>query len=145
MTRSIQKNPYGPIWPLGFIAVPTPGTPVNLMSLVDPAFINSPEIPTSQLSQEYSVRAHEIVFSAYKPGPSTGLILNTGNVYILMPPAPPGSGNNVDYGSMLPPLAPGQTLFLSAAALNFNVWSPYEYFVDADNAGDGVLVTLIIQ
>jgi hypothetical protein len=145
LTNSIHKNVHGPDWPLGFISVPTPGVPVSIMSLVDPAFLNSPDSPTVQTADEYTWRAHEIILSAYKPGASHGMQLNTGNVYICRKGAPPGTGNRDDTGSMFPPLTPGQTLFISSAALNFNVWSPYEYFVDADNAGDGVIAMLIIQ
>ena len=142
--QSVQKNPHGPIWPLGMITVSAPGTPVGIMSLVDPNSYNDPASPTSAFSLEYTVRAWEIIFTACKPG-AHGVAFNVGNVYILMKPVGSGAGNRDDYGSMLPPLGPAQTLILSSAALNFNVWSPYAFFVDADNAGDGALVTLIIQ
>jgi hypothetical protein len=42
MAAGIQKNRFGPFWPLGSIVVVTPGTPVNMMSLVDPSLINAP-------------------------------------------------------------------------------------------------------
>ena len=145
MTASIQRDRFGPDWPIGFIAVITPGTPVGFMSVVDPNAYNAPGTPTSTLSNEYTVAAYEIVVQAVKPGVSHGMQLNTGNVYILRQGVSPGVGNRDDTGSMIAFLAPGLTLFLTAAALNMNVLSPYRYYVDADNAGDGALITLTIQ
>ena len=145
MANSVQLDFQGPDWPLGFVAVATPGTPISFMFNVDPANTNSPNSPTSATSQEYTVRAEEILVQAIRPGASHGMQLNIGNVYILRAPTAGASGNRDDPGSLVAMLLPGQTLFLTAAALNRNVWSPYRYYVDADNAGDGVIVTLIIQ
>ena len=115
------------------------------MSNVDPNNYAAPGTPTAPNVPEFTVRAEEIVVQAVKPGASTGMVANAGYVYIMRKPVPPGSGGRLDSGSMVVSLAPGQTLFLTASPLNRNVWSPYRYFVDADVAGDGVLVTLIIQ
>jgi hypothetical protein len=145
MANSIQKNPNGPLWPLGFIAVVTPGTPVSFMSLVDPTNDNAPDAPTSTTSAEYTPRCQEFIITAQKPGAAHGTQLNTGNVYILIAPTPTGSGNRDDMGSLILPMVPGAVFFLSSAFINLNVWSPYKLLVDADNAGDGVLVTMVIQ
>jgi hypothetical protein len=145
MANSINKDRQGPDWPLGFIAVVTPGTPVEVMSLVDPApEPNEPETATSATSDEYTVRAQQILFQAYKPGASHGMQNNTGNIYIVRDAAG-GSGNRDDTGGIVAVLTPGQTLTLASAPLNRNVFSPYRYRIDADNAGDGALVTLIVQ
>jgi hypothetical protein len=145
MANSIQRDKYGPDWPLGFIGVSSPGTPVGFMVNVDPGAYADPSTPTSINTPEYTVSCEEIVVQAFKPGAGTGLQLNTGYVYITRIAVPPGSGGRSDTGSTVMVMLPGQTLFLTASAMNRNVWSPYRYFVDADNAGDGVIVTLIIQ
>jgi hypothetical protein len=44
MANSVLLDRHGPDWPLGFIKVVTPGTPVGLMSLVH----SSPERPTAR-------------------------------------------------------------------------------------------------
>lgn len=147
MANSIQIDPQGPDWPIGFIKVVTPGTPVGLMSVVDPNGVNDPSTATPGTSgaAEYTIRAQQIMIQALKPGASHGTTFNTGNVYIMRKGAGSGLGNRDDTGSIVATLNPGQTFFMSSAALNHNVWSPYRYSVDADNANDGVFVTLIMQ
>ena len=147
-TQSVQKDYQGPDWPLGFIDVVTPGTPVSIMSLVDPNNYAAPNTPTSGTSvntntPEYTVRAQQIMFMGYKPN-THGLQTNAGLVYIMRKGVQ-GAGNRDDYGSLVKVLAPGETFFLSSAALNKDVYSPYRYYLDADNGGDGALVTLIMQ
>jgi hypothetical protein len=143
---SVYQDKQGPDWPLGFIKVATPGTPVELMSLVDPTGVNDPNAVTSSTSDEYTPRCQQIQIQAFKPGATHGMQLNAGNVYIVRDDgAGGGSGNRDDPGAIVTILAPGQTYFLASAPVNRNVFSPYRYSVDADNANDGVLVTLIIQ
>jgi hypothetical protein len=150
-TQSVHKDRQGPIWPLGMIQVVTPGTPVNLMSLIDAALVNAPESATSATSDEYTPRCYEILFFACKPGAAHGVQVNTGNIYIMRKGVQ-GAGNRDDYGSMVAALPSGATTAtnfpffrLTAAALNRNVFSPYEFYLDADNGGDGCLVTLNIE
>lgn len=147
MTLSVQKDPAGPDWPLGFIKVVTPGIPVSIMSLVDPLSINDPASPTPGTSgaAEYTVRAYQIQFQGVCVNVAGGMMYNTGFVYILRKPVGGGSGGRSDPGCMVKVLAPGETYFLDAAPQNRNVWSPYRYYIDADNADDGALVTLVIQ
>lgn len=144
MANSIQKDVNGPDWPLGFIAVPTPGSPVSIMSLVDPTGVNDPSKPTSQFTAEYSPRAYQIQFQAMKPTDS-GMTYNVGFAYVMRMPTKGGSGGKSDTGSIVAVLPSGSTYFLDAAPINKNVWSPYRYYVDADMAGEGLLCTLIIQ
>ena len=146
MANSVQKNPQGPLWALGNIVVVTPGTQVSIMSLVDPSLIQAPEIPTTYggLVQEYTVRAQQISFQAFKAGGAPPkLTPNTGNIYIIAKPLA-GAGGVADVGTVLWVLTPGQTWNLGSSARNNNVYSPYEIFVDADTAADAVQVTLNI-
>lgn len=144
MTTSIQQDRNGPDWPLGFIEVVTPGTPIGLMSLVDPNAYNAPNTPTSVYSNEYTVRAQEIQIQARKPGASHGTQLNTGQIYICRVGVGSGSGNRDDTGSIIATLNPGDTYFMTAAFLNMNTMSPYRYYIDADNSGDGAFVTIMV-
>lgn len=147
MADSVQKDRGGSDWPLGVIVVATPGTPVGIMILVDPNSYNAPETAVPQVpalpSNEYTVVAQQIMFQAFKKD-SHGLTMNTGNIYVVRRGAG-GAGNRDDYGSIVAVISPGETFFLASAPLNLNVLSPYRYFIDADNASDAALVTLIIQ
>ena len=116
------------------------------MSLVDPTNLNAPETPTSfgGSSQEYTVRAQQISFQAYKAGGAPPkLTANTGNIYIIVKPLT-GAGGVTDVGTVLWVLTPGQTWNLGSSARNNNVYSPYEIFIDADTALDGCQVSLNI-
>lgn len=150
MTASVAKDRSGPIWVLGNIAVPTPGTPVSIMSLVDSTNVNSPNSATSATSDEYTPRAQRIIFQACKAGASHGTAINTGNIYICKKGNGGGSGNRDDTGAIIATIPIGtSTTFplsfvLEAAALNRNTFSPYEFYIDADNANDGCQVTLVI-
>lgn len=152
MAPSVQLDIQGPDWPLGFIKVVTPGTPVNIMSLVDPTSLNAPQtldpnVPTASpgtAQQEYTVRAQQIIFVAYKPGASHGTTPNAGNIYIVRQGVQ-GAGNRDDTGSIVYTIPSGGVLFLGSAATRVNVFSPYRYSIDADNANDGCFVTLLLQ
>ncbi len=142
-TQSVQKDRQGPDWPLGLIIVVTPGTPVNIMSLVDPSLVNDPAAATSSTSDEYTPRCQQITFQAYNGSAAHGLTPNTGNIYICRKGVQ-GAGNRDDFGSITEVLTPGQTLSLGSSALVKNAFSPYRYSIDADTASDGCLVTLYI-
>jgi hypothetical protein len=147
MANSVHQDRQGPLWPLGNIVVVTPGTYVSIMSLVDSAFANAPETATKYggTSGEYTMRAQQIIFQAYKAGLAPPkLTYNTGNIYIVKR-ALTGAGGVSDVGTVLQALIPGQTWSLGSAALNRNVFSLYELYIDADTANDGVQVTAIIQ
>lgn len=150
MTASVSKDRAGPIWVLGNIAVVTPGSPVGIMSLVDSASVNAPESATSSTSDEYTPRAYAILFQACKAD-THGTKLNTGNIYICKRPNGTGSGGRDDVGVIIATISQGAAgvfppIFrLEAAALNRNTFSPYEFYIDADNAADGCQVTLLIQ
>ena len=151
-TQSVQQDRQGPDWPLGLIVSASPGTPVNIMTLVDSANVNAPQTPTPGTAgaNEYTVRAYGIIFQACKAGASHGLAAAVGNVYICRAGVQ-GAGNRDDYGSIIAvlpsatPNLPFPTFTLLAASLNRDVISPYRYYIDADNASDGALVTLWIQ
>lgn len=143
--QSIMRDRQGPDFPLGLIVVATPGTPVSIMSLVDPNLVNDPGAPTSATSDEYTQIAQQIMFQGYKAGASHGLQNNTGNIYIMRKGVSPGAGNRDDYGAMVWTVGPGLTWVLSTSALVKNGFSPYRYSIDADNASDAALVTLLVQ
>jgi hypothetical protein len=145
MTASVQLDRLGPDWPIGLIKVTTPGTPVSIMSLVDPNGYNDPSTATLPQSNEYTPAAQQIFFSGYKAGASHGMVQNTGNVYIVRKGVGSGTGNRDDTGSIVHVLAPGETWYLASAATNLDVFSPYRYYLDADVAGEGALVTLLVQ
>lgn len=143
-TQSVQQDKQGPDWPLGLIVVVTPNIPVNIMSLVDPASTDAPETPTPGTSgaDEYTARCNQIVFYGVK-ALNGGLGPNTGNVYVMRKGVQ-GSGGRSDYGSCVAILFPGQAYTLVPSALVKDGFSPYRYSIDADNAGDSALVTLLI-
>lgn len=149
-TQSVERDQHGPEWPLGLITLVTPGTPVNIMSLVDTASpqVNAPETPLqpsqtpAATQQEYTVLAQQIIFQAFKNA-ANGLVSNAGNIYIMRKGVQ-GAGNRNDYGAMVACILPGQTFFLSSAPRNRNEFSPYRYWLDGDSAGDCCLVTLLI-
>jgi hypothetical protein len=155
MALSVMKDFQGPDWPLGLIVVVTPGTPVSIMSLVDAGNVNAPEtafgnqtspqtIPTGG-QQEYSVLAQQIMFQGVKSTAGNApLVNNSGNIYICRK-GTTGLGNRTDFGAIVAIVPPGQTLFLASSARNRDTWSPYRYYIDADNANDSALVTLLVQ
>ena len=147
MANSVEKQLNGPIWTLGFISVPTPGTPVNIMSLVDPSSVNAPETVSTTSAYEYTIRAQQIFFQAMKPGASHGTAFNASQVYLVQYAARTGTGagNRDDSGTLIWTFQPGDPLFLASAPMNRNVFNPYDLYLDADTAGDGCYVTLIIQ
>lgn len=140
---SVQQDKLGPDWPLGFIKVVTPGVPVGIMSLVDPTSVNDPSTsdpPTA--GYEIPIQCNQIVFQGFKPGAAHGTQNNTGNVYIMRKGVG-GDGSRDDDGSRVATIAPGQTYTLAPAATKGAAFSPYRYFVDADNANDGVYPLLV--
>lgn len=160
MAASVHQDRQGPDWPLGLVVVATPGTPVGVMSVVDAANSNAPQTATppnpgslipsppkvgTDPSDEFTVRAQQIIFQGVKAGASHGLTNNSGNIYIVRQPTGANTGNRDDTGVIVATIAPGQTFILGSAALNRNVYNPYRYRIDADNANDAALVTLIIQ
>ena len=149
--NTVVQNPQGITWPLGFISVATPGTPVGIMSLVDPNNNNAPGTPTGRGSGvgEYTPVCHKIWFQACRVGNNNVAITpSTGNVYILMANQNAangtGPGNRSDTGVVLGILN-NQLGFEQIPSMEFEgpTISPYAYAIDADNAGDGVLVTMI--
>ena len=152
MTNSVQLDAKtGPDWPLGFVAVTTPGTPVNIMINVDPGLVNDPSYPVPSSSgtfpppvQPYTIQAMQIIFQGFKPGAAgNGMIPNTGVAYVVRKGVPPGTGNKADQGSTVLVIPAGQIVALNS--YHADIFSPYRYSIDADTAGEGALVTLIFQ
>lgn len=144
MADSVNYDIQGPDWPLGVIVVTTPGTPVNIMSLVDPTNSNAPGTPVSTTNKrQYTARCNQIFFQGLKKGVSHGLVNNVGLIYVVREGVG-GAGNRDDYGAIVVALAPGQTFVLEAPAVEGDVFGPYRYSIDADNANDAAVVTLIV-
>lgn len=144
MANSIHKDRFGPDWPLGLITVAASGTPVSIMSVVDPSSLNAPgtATPGTAGANEYSVLCQQILFTACK---SVGPVVdNTGAIYVLRAPAGSGTGNKTDSGVIIAIIQPGFTFALASAPMTRETFSPYRYFIDADTTADGCLVTLII-
>lgn len=112
------------------------------MSLVDPNDYNKPNqsnAGTNTSGYEYTVRCNQIRFQAVKPG-THGLADNTGNIYIVRE-----GGDRDDPGLIVAMVAKGDVLDLPSHPAQGNVMNPYRYYIDADNAGDGAIVTLFIS
>jgi len=136
---TVLQDVHGPDWPLGLITVAAPGTPIRFTSLVDPSNLNAPESSNvSGNTREYSTRSQQLIIQAVKAG-GGGLVDNAGYTYIVRK-----GGSRGDPGTIIKRLSPGETFFLSSAPAVIDVFSPYRYYVDADSAGDSVLVTLLI-
>ena len=153
MALTVRQDPQGPLWPLGLISVATPGTPVGIMSLVDSAGVNDPNAATTTSSDEYTRRCYGFLITPCQSNAGTGTKPNTGNIYIMKRGKGAGAGNRTDFGCMImsipqgaatTPVLPGE-LPLQAAPMDRNVFNPYDIYIDADNANDGALVTLLIM
>ena len=155
MAQSVYKgyNGPGPI-PLGLIQVATPGTPVQITSLIDSTSVNAPETLTpgasavntgaATSSNEYTVTCQQIIVQGMTSNAGNGLKNNTGNVY-LMVKGVQGLGNRTDFGAMVLAVTPGLTAVLASAPADVNVFSPYKFYLDADTANDGALITIVVQ
>lgn len=143
MANTVLQDRQGVDWPLGYVNVPTAGTPVRLTVNVDANNTNAPETASNSTTQEYVFTFQQMMFQGYKPNANTnGMVVNTGNVYIQRFNAGnAGSGNRSDFGVYVSVLGPGQTLFLSAGYSVNDVWNPYRYALDVDNNNEGALIT----
>ena len=144
MPNSVHQDRSGSNWPLGFVTVPTPGTPVRLTANVDPNNYDAPETPTSGLGgQRPTPTCNQIILQGYKPagGQSHGLIPNTGRVYILRKPTAAGSGNYDDTGVIVGVIEAGGGAYNlpPSGGLPITSLSPYQFYLDADVAGEGVV------
>lgn len=125
---TVAKNRFGGPWPLGFIAVTVPGTPVCINSLVDPSGI----FTSTSTTTEYSDAVAKIEFTA----PAT----NAGPIYIVTK-----GGSKSDTGSILATLTPGSpTYVVPSVPNNMNTLGIEQYYVDADNPNDGAQVTAFV-
>lgn len=148
MAQSVRKDFSGPLWPLGLLGnnpAFNPGTPLKLMSLVDPGGANDPNTSSATVGQEFSPRCQQIIFQGFKAGAGgNGLQNNAGNIYVLRRGGT-GSGNRADFGTMIGCVTPGTTFTLPYNAMNQAEFiSPYDILLDADNATDSCLVTMVI-
>lgn len=152
MALSVFQDPQGIDWPLGFVAVANNGTPVNIMVNVDPNNNNAPwkaTGPGQPAAAEYTPGCHKVTFQGVQPGANNnGMVLNTGNVYILRALGPGnnnsgGPANRSDSGAMVYVLFPGSSVTIPAEEFAGPRISPYRYTIDVDVNGEGCLVTLL--
>ena len=142
MANSVLVIPQGPLWPIGLIVVASGGSPVGIMSLVDPNGDNDPNTPTSPTTDEYTRRCQQVLLQGFKQtGGAAPMVPNTGNVYILKRST---TASRDDAGSLLGILLPGGAFDVSTATLD-RTFSPYDIVLDADNDGDSAIVSLVIQ
>lgn len=150
MPLSIQQQRTGPDWALGYINVANNGnvSNTNIMSLVDPTGLNSPNRPSNYANpgSEYTTRCKQILFMGYHPGANNnGMIPNTGYIYVMVPAQGNGTGNRSDSGSIVLIIPPGGGTYPLPQSLADpdTQFSPYRYSLDADVDGEGALVTLV--
>jgi len=144
MALSVQKGYTAPVWPLGYVNVATPGNKVCIMTNVDANNVNNPNTVSNNTSQtEYSRACRGLKFQGYKPAANNnGMVVNSGNVYILVAPSGNNAGNRTDSGCMVGVLGAGNTYELPSIIPGVDMFSPYSIFIDSDNSNDGALVTL---
>ena len=149
MALTVLIDTFGVDWPLGFVAVANNGTPVNIMSVVDPSNLNAPGTAANNNTLGTTPTCHKVLIQGYKPGNNNnGMVPNGGYVYVLRSPGPgansfTGPGNRADSGVLVRILPPGGEVVLPADELDCNTISPYRYTLDSDINGDGGLVTLL--
>ncbi len=135
---STQKNRGGPVWPLGFVQVAAAGTPVNLMTNVDPAGNHSPGSGNS----EYAWTCRGILFGGFKPAANNnGYQVNTGNVYVCVQAG--NNGNRADYGAIALVVTPGNYVPLPVPLPGTDMINPYQFQLDADVSNEGALAVLL--
>ncbi len=138
---SVLKNVRGPVWPLGFIKIVAPGTPVRITSLIDAGAVNAPGASNrSGATLEYTPSVNKIVFRGSKTA-AHGMVNNANPVYVVM-----GSAADArdDPGRIVAVVTPGTTVEIIASPLVKNVFNLYDFYVDGDSADDGLLVTAYI-
>jgi hypothetical protein len=119
------------------------------MSLVDPTFINAPEVQTRPgvvTGAEYTMRAWSIIFEGFKAGLAPPrFAANTGIVYVVRQTTT-ASGLSADTGIVIAAIRPTDPPFiLTSAALNRNDFNLYQFFIDADTAADACNVCALIM
>lgn len=147
MSQSIQKQPGGPVWPLGFIQVASNGTPVCIMHNVDANNVNSPATPNPPPAQfpgpgaEYTRTFKGLSVYGFQPGNgNVGMVPNVGNVYLLLAAAGGGAGNRTDAGSIVGIIPPGTNYFYPPPNPGSDRFSPYFLYIDADTNNDGAII-----
>ncbi len=139
---SIYKSRTGAVWPLGYVNVPTAGNAVCIMTNVDANNVNAPENPSNNATSEYTPVFRGLGIQGYHPAANNagGMVVNTGNVYLMVRPTGNNSGNRSDPGAMVKVIYPGGDLFFPIDPTGGQGFSPYSYFLDVDSNNDGALV-----
>ena len=148
---AVQINPAGPFWPLGNIVVPTPGSSVCVMSLVDANNNSAPETvsggggPGAAAQTGFATTPvfHTLRVQGLKAGANNnGLVNNSGNIYICYGTA--NTNNRNDYGCVIQQVGAGVAVEIRLLEVDRDSGSPYRFRIDADTANDAAQCTLII-
>lgn len=123
------------------------GTPVCLAKNVDANNANAPgtvfppppQFPGTQT--ETSATFGALAIQGVKPGNNnSGMVSNTGNIYLMQAPSPGANGNKADFGAMIKAIAPGADYFFPPDGTGGQRFSPYTLYLDSDVDGEGGLV-----
>jgi len=110
------------------------------MILVDPTLKNDPDVQNLTGNRsEVTRRCVAIQFEACKPVAAGGTTNNAGRVYVVR-----HHGSRQNTGTIVKTLIAGE-LWRLEVDKRMNSLSPYRYWIDVDNVGDGVFVTLFIR
>ena len=123
---------------LGYVKVPTPGTPVTLAAVI--ASYNA-ALPAGRQQIDANEKAHKIEFWP--------LLTNTGLVYVGLAVGAPASngspmnkatGSNVMKAVQVPASGGHQDFFIAEGSKGANDIRLADYAVDAANANEGFMV-----
>ena len=126
----MPQLPFSPIWGPGYITVPIPGTPVGLMDALSSQKTTATSTDsTGKITRPWAMLTNKITFQA-KPGNAGQCYIGTKNMVratgvgvLLIIPIPAATANAVyNLGDFVE-----------------NDMKVEDYYVDADNANDGVL------
>ena len=114
------------------------------MILVAPTLKNAPDVTNVTASSpgsrsEVTRRGLAIQFQAMKPVSSGGTQNNSGRIYIVRK-----NGGRSKPGSIIRTLIAGETYTIEVDR-SMNNLSPYRYWIDVDNIGDGAFVSMFVR
>ncbi len=110
------------------------------MSVVDSTLKNAPGgANVTSGKREFSVNCKQIIMRGSKAASTNGQTDNSGNCYLVRQ-----FGSRDDQGTIVAIIPKGTTVAFPPAGVGGVLFSPYRYYVDVDNIGDGLLVTLIL-
>lgn len=149
----MAKLPFSPVFPMGFLKVAAAGTPVDLLTAAQTAYASFSGLVAAMKSGAgvWPAKFYKITFAAIGSAVCPGITAggaggagNTGTVYFGLKGMVKATGFSV----IIPIPKP------AASAVNYYEWvnpdarNQYrleDFFIDADNTGDGVFVTVHVE